>query len=413
MNAQTIAAVPDHVPPELVVDFDYFTFAVREPDMHRAWKRLHEGPPLFWTPHHGGHWVATRAEDLKVMYADYERFTSNHESIPRAQTFLIPPVEFDPPNHAQYRSLIVSAFSPKAIDKLKGLARSLTVDLIEGFRQRGSCEFYSDFALHMPIGIFLSIVDLPDSDRLRMLGWAEQGTRGTDVRQVEAAFAELYAYMDEKFQERRERPGDDLLSRLCQARIDGKPLTHEEMLGFGLILLNGGLDTVAASLGFIARHLADYPAERRRLIDAPELIPRAVDEIFRRFAITNLARRIVRDIEYRGVRLRAGDVILLPTVLYNLDESVYPRPFELDYERPDSGYQLGFGWGPHRCIGMSLARAEMRVFLEEWLGRIPDFHVPAGGQVEVRTGKVSAVTRLPLAWDPAATRGRALTPAGG
>ena len=81
----------------------------------------------------------------------------------------------------------------------------------------------------MPIGIFLGIVDLPDSDRLRMLGWAEHGTRGTDVRQVEAAVAELYAYMDEKFQERRKRPGDDLLSRLCQARIDGKPLTHEEM----------------------------------------------------------------------------------------------------------------------------------------------------------------------------------------
>jgi len=401
-------AIPDHVPPHLVRDFDYFTFARDDSDIHRAWKRLHEEPRLFWTPHHGGHWVATRAADLKLMYADHERFTSNHQSIPRAQQFLFPPVEIDPPRHAQYRSLVFSAFSPNAIDALKIRARELTVGLIEGFRNRGECEFYADFALQMPIGIFLSIVELPDTDRLKMIGWAEKATRASDLAEIETAFGAAWAYLDEKFSERRASPGNDLISRLTQAKIDGVGLTHEELLGFGSVILFGGLDTVASTLGFITRHFAAHPAERRRLTASPELIPRAVDELFRRFAITNMARGVVSDMEYEGVWLKKGDPILLPTVLYNLDEAVYPRPFDLDFDRPDAAYQLGFGWGAHRCIGITLARTELRVFLEEWLGRIPEFTVPPGGTVEVRTGKVNAVTRLPLVWDPRSTTDRAL-----
>lgn len=403
-----MVVAPDHVPEKLIVDFDFYRFAESQPDVHLAWKRLHEAPRLFWTPRNGGHWVATRGEDLKVMYSDYQRFTSNHQSIPRAQEFLFPPVEIDPPLHADYRRIIYPAFSPKSINALRGHVRELTVNLIEGLRQRGQCEFYADFALHMPIGIFLHIVQLPAADRLEMLDWAEKATRASDPAEIEIAFGRARAYLEEKFSERSKNPGSDLISVLGQATIGGRPLTQQELLGFGLVILFGGLDTVASSLGFITRYLADNPDERHRLRTTPGLIPRALDELFRRFAITNLARGVVEDMEYAGVTLRKGDPILLPTALYNLDDSIYPNPFELNYERPGVARQLGFGWGAHRCIGVSLARVELAVFLEEWLGRIPEFRVPAGASVEVRTGKVNAVTRLPLVWDPETTTSSAV-----
>lgn len=408
MSRYSELQIPEHVPEHLVVDFDYFRFAEQEPDIHRAWARLHDGPAIFWSPHHGGHWVVTRAEDLKEIYSDHQRFTSNQQSIPRAQPFLFPPVEIDPPLHASYRSLIFPAFSPRSIHALRGHVRELTVELIDSLRTQGQCEFYGDFALHMPIGIFLSIVKLPASDRARMLGWADAATRASDPDEITAAFAQAWAYLDEKFRERRANPGSDLISVLCNARIDGRPLSHEELLGFGSVILFGGLDTVASSLGFIVRHMAENPAERDRLANDPGLIPLAVDELFRRFAITNMARGVKEDMEYRNVQFRKGDPILLPTALYNLDKRVYPNPFEIDYGRRNSSEQLGFGWGAHRCIGVSLARTELEVFLQEWLGRIPQFRIADGAAVEVRTGKVNAVTRLPLAWDVSTTTDRGL-----
>jgi cytochrome P450 len=397
-----LAPVPGHVPAELVVDFDYYNFAAEDDDLHLSWKRLHDGPDLIWTPRNGGHWIATRAEDIETIFTDAERFTSTRGmSIPlKPKAFAFPPVEYDPPEHSDYRRLMAPYFTPRAIGNLDAAVRELSIDLIEGFRARGECEFYAEFALKMPIGIFLSLVDLPASDRAVLLPLADTVVRSPDMHAVEDAFVKTWGYLAEKFAERAANPGKDLISGLTQAEIDGRRLTQQELLGFGSVALFGGLDTVAATLTFVANFLATHPEHRRQLIDDPTLIPNATQELLRRFSVANLARTAARDHVYKGVVMKDGDPILVPSVLGNLDERRFADPLTVDFHRERVVNHLTFGAGAHRCVGNIIARTELRIFLEEWLQRIPDFAITPGRQPRARGGSVMAIVELPLSWLP-------------
>jgi cytochrome P450 len=392
--------IPEHVPAKLVVDFDYFNFADSSDDLHLAWHRLHEGPDIFWTPRNGGHWIATRAADIETIFSDYERFSSSKGmSIPlKPKPFAFPPVEYDPPAHTEYRRIMAPYFTPRAVGNLDASLRALTVELIESFRARGQCEFYGDFALHMPIGIFLRLVDLPAADRAMLLPLAEVVVRSPDMQAVQAAFEKTWGYLARKFAERAANPGSDLISGLTQAEIDGRKLTQEELLGFGSVALFGGLDTVAATLGFVAHFLATHPEHRRQLIENPALIPNATQELLRRFAVANLARTVAKDIEYNGVVMKEGDPVLVPSVLGNLDERRFSDPLSVDFHRDRVTNHVTFGAGAHRCVGNLIARTELNVFLEEWLRRIPDFGITPGRQPVSRCGSVMAIVELPLSW---------------
>lgn len=395
-----IAPIPSHVPQHLVVDFDYYNFAGGSDDIHLAWKKLHDEPDIFWTPRNGGHWVATRADDIEEIFKDYEHFTSSRGmSIPiKQKPFAFPPVEVDPPEQMAYRKLIAPFFTPKSVGELEKRARRITLELIEGFIGRGECEFYSEFSLHMPIGIFLSLVDLPDSDRLYLLKLADIAVRASDMKVVEEGFQKTWAYLAAKMAERAVNPGGDMISALTQAEIGGRKLTQEESLGIGSVVLFGGLDTVAATLGFVARFLAESPAHRKQLIGDPAIIPGAVEELLRRFAVANLARTLAQDYEYKGIAMKNGDPILIPSVLANLDERRFPDPLTVDFKRKNVSRHMTFGAGAHRCIGSFLARTELKAFLEEWLKHIPDFAITPGKQVDTRSGSVMAVVNLPLSW---------------
>lgn len=400
---------PSHVPEELVQDFDFFHFADSESDNYLAWKQVQSSSPrLFWTPRNGGHWVATRAEDIKLIFEDYERFSSRHESIPTTHDFRFPPVEYDPPSHLEYRKLIVPFFTPNRMGRLRQLARDLTVELIEGFKDRGECEFYGEFGLQMPIGIFLHLVDLPSRDREVMLPWAEQSVRGSDPAEMSAAQQAMWAYLEERFEERRKRAGDDLITVVAHGHVEGRPLDREEMIGMGTVILSAGLDTVASTLSFVMRFLAENPDQRNYIVENPGMIPKIIDEFLRRFPVASLARCVARDQIYEGVELKEGEMILVPSALYNFDDSVFEDPMAMRYDRPQSSHNLTFGWGSHRCVGMALARTELQVFLEEWLGRIPDFEIRPGARIRATTGRVSAITHLPIVWDPGSTRSTAL-----
>jgi cytochrome P450 len=393
--------IPSHVPPELVVDFDYYTFAGGSDDLHLAWKKLHAGPEIFWTPRNEGHWVATRADDIDEIFKNYEQFTSTRgQSIPiKAKPFPFPPVEYDPPDHTEFRRLIVPFFSPKAMQTLEQRARQLSIELIESFLGKGECEFYGDFALQMPIGIFLGLVDLPESDRLGLLELANVVVRSPNMNEVQAAFAKTWAYLAEKIEERRARPGTDLISAMVKGEVFGRALTQQEMLGMGSVALFGGLDTVAATLGFVADFLAHSPGHRQQVIAEPGIIPRAVEELLRRFAVANLARTAARDLQFRGLTIKQGEPILIPSVLGGLDERRFTDPLVVDFARQDALKHLTFGSGAHRCIGSLLARTELKIFLEEWLKRIPDFRLAPDKQRISRSGSVMAIVQLPLSWD--------------
>ncbi len=396
----TLAAIPAHVPKSLVVDFDYQRPPGHEEDVHLAWSRLHAGPDIVWTPYYGGHWIATRADDIDVMQVDHERFSYRHITIPPQQerTARLNPLEYDPPEHTPRRAILSASFGPKAIQALEAGVRALAVELIEGFAKRGECEFVGEFAKHLPIQIFLRLVDLPLTDREHLLELTELTVRPQSPDDQVRAFQGLYAYVQKWIIERRAHPGSDLFSKIVNAKIDGADMPPDQTFGMLSNVLFGGLDTVASSMGFFAKFLAENPTVQQELKAKPELTAPAIEEILRRFGIPNTAREITRDFEYKGVQFRRGEQVMLSKTLHGLDERRFADPFTVDLRRKRTPH-AAFGDGPHRCPGSFLARMEIRVWLEEWLRHIPECRIRPGARPRTSSGPVNGVLFLPLCWD--------------
>jgi cytochrome P450 len=401
MNAVASLAVrPPHVPESLVVDFDYRQPQGHDTDVQLAWKRLHEGPDIVWTPRHGGHWIATRADDIDVMQIDHPRFSYRFMSIPAMpEQPQLAPLEYDPPEHGPFRAVISPAFGPKQMQQLEGDLRRLTTELLDQIVPQGECEFVDTFAKRLPIVTFLRLVALPLEDREHLLALTEKSVRPRSEADRRAAYSGLQAYTQQWIAERRARPGPDLFSRMVNAQIKGRLISDAELSGMMVNVIFGGLDTVAAALSFTARCLAEQPELRARLRADRAVIPRAIEEFLRRFGIPNTARLITHDFNYKGLDFKQGDLIQLPKCLHGLDERRYPDPLRVDFDR-NLQRHAAFGDGPHRCPGSFLARLEMRVFLEEWLARIPDFSIKPGEQPRTGSGPVNGMYYLPLVWSP-------------
>lgn len=394
-----IADQPAHVPADRVIDFDYLAPPGHEHDVHLAWHRLHDEdiPDIFWTPRYGGHWVATRAADIDAMQMDHARFSHSAVTVPRqAQQVRIVPLELDPPEHTPFRALLSPRFGPRPVADLEASVRELAIELIEGFAHRGECEFIDAFAKRLPIVVFLRLVDLPLEDREHLLEMTEASVRG-DAQRRAWANEQLAAYVGQWIAARRAQPGPDLFSAMVNAKVNGRDYTPQETFGMLINVIFGGLDTVAASIGFATRHLAEDPEARRELAADPSLIPAAIEEFLRRFGVPNTARVITHDFEYHGIPFKAGEQIMLPKVLHGLDPRRYADPLKVDFRRPPSRH-AAFGDGPHRCPGAGLARMEMRVFLEEWLARIPEFSIKPGDTPRTSSGQVNGILHLPLVW---------------
>jgi cytochrome P450 len=398
-----LSAVPPHVPTHLVRDFDFAAIPGAHDDVHLAWQRLHDGPRLFWSPHYGGHWVATRADDIERIQTDHRVFSHREFSLPRGyKPFPFVPLEADPPEHADYRRVIAPFFSPVVVAKLESQVRELTISLIESFKPRGSCEFVAEFARHLPVTVFLGMIDLPLAERERFIAWGEVMTRATSSKEKQDVLRQTVEYLSRFIAERTASPKDDLISRVVKAEVNGRPVRQDEVLGMTTLLFFGGLDTVASMLSFVARFLARNPSHRRQLIDDPKLIPGAIEEFLRRHGLSNTVRILNEDAELGGVQLKKDDIIMVPISLHGLDERRFPDALSLDFKRKP--VHATFGNGPHRCPGSNLARTEVRVFLEEWLKRIPEFEITPGEQSRTATGAVNTVTYLPLSW-PLTDRG--------
>lgn len=392
--------VPAHVPPELVVDFDIYNPTSNDEEIFEKWRKLQSGDqaPLRWTPRNGGHWIAIRSDDISVMFADAGRFSSRSVGIPAGQLPMrILPIEADPPEHGAYRAIMNPALGPKRVAELAKRARSLAIELIEGFHGRGHCEFMADFAKHLPIIVFMHLVDLPEQDRMKLLSISEKMHHSPKLEERQQAFLELNRYLDFWIEERRRSPGEDLISRIVNARIDGRAMSEEEIRGYLSTVLFGGLDTVASTLGFVSLFLATHPDHRRQLIAEPTLILRATEELLRRFAVAAPARVATRDFDYKGVSIRSGDSIQLAGLLHNLDERRFSDAMTVDFHREIPAIGT-FGFGSHRCPGAVLARTELRIFLEEWLPRIPEFSLTTGERPEYAGGMGVSIVRLPLTW---------------
>jgi cytochrome P450 len=390
---------PAHVPAGLVVDFDFMRPGPEGCDPFEAWSRLHGLPPLVWTPRNGGHWLATRGEDIPVILKNSELFSSRRAFIGMIDRPKAVPLEYDPPEHGPLRKVLIPAFMPKAVAAWTDEARRLAVELIEGFKTDGRCEFIRDFAQQLPMIIFLRIMNLPLEHRRMLIDWVSTGLRSTDMAKRVDARAHLNEYLAKLLDERLANPGTDLFSAAIHADIGGRTMTRQEALGLASGLLGGGLDTVAASMGWMAMFLADNPSHRRDLAANPKRIPKAIDELLRRYSIANIARVVKADMEYLGASLKAGEQILMATCIHGLDVRSFEAPTEVRFDRKDSYKHSTLSHGIHRCIGAPLATQEMKIFLEEWLARIPEFATDPADPPIMSTGIVHGLTRLPLNWD--------------
>ena len=397
-------AVPAHVPVSKVFDFDGFRPMQGETTYHEAYARARgEGAPdIFWSPYNGGHWIVAKRDYQAEAFADFSRFTSAQgasvDKIVRPDEPRLAPIEADPPHQQVMRRLFSPAFIAPALKQREAEARQIAIELIEGFKAKGECEFVTGFAQHLPIRIFMNMVDLPESDRLRLLPLASAQVE-VDASKEEA-MAQIFAYAGQKIAERRERPGTDLISKIVTAEIEGRPITDFEAMGVVSLLLIGGLDTVASMMGHVMLFLATHPDKRRELIsDLEGLTGGAVEEFLRRFALTNPARTVVGDIEFHGVAMKAGDKVMLATPFGAIDPTAYDNPLEVDFARK-SNTKTTFGAGPHVCPGSMLARIELRILLEEWMTRIPEFRLDDARPPRVRTGVNGSVQNLWLTSQP-------------
>ncbi len=310
---------------------------------------------------------------------------------------LLAPGEIDPPLHTAYRNVLNPWFGPKPVRALEDDARTLAIELIEGLAAKGGCEFREAFAHRMPIYVFLSLMKLPRQDAEVLVPAADLLSRDPDPASFLAAMKAMMDYLVTRIEERVSEPRGDFISHMLACELDGRPINRQEVLSVTANVMFGGLDTVTSTMGFFMNFLARHADHRRQLVDDPGLTGAAVDELLRRHAIANFGRMVARDLEYGGVPMREGDLVLLPTALYNLDERRFDDPMTVDFHRQDKAH-FNFGGGIHRCLGLHLARLELRIMLEEWLRRIPDFCIAEGEEIRANSGRINAMSYLPLSW---------------
>jgi cytochrome P450 len=396
------APIPDHVSPDVVRDVNIFAIQAIDPDLHLGWKKLQDSSPsLIYSPYFGGHWIPMRAHVIERVMSDSEAFINGGAYVPpnppgmRAQL----PIQSDGDLHRAYRSFIMPFMIGKPLLAAIAGARELAIELIEGFVANGECDFVTDFAQHLPIEVFLKLVDLPSSDRPYLASLAELVRMSDPVARMKA-FGDMSAYVEKYVDERIANPGEDMISRIAHGQVMGRPMTREEILGECTLILVGGLDTVASMMGFIAAHLAVNVELRHKLVQNPELIEKRIDEIVRRFGVAGPARQAIQDVEFDGILVKAGDPIFVATALHGLDDQRWEDPLTIDLDRPSraTDYQT-FGSGPHRCPGAALARNEIILFLEEWLKRIPDFSLVPEKPSVAASGSVNGMISLPLRWN--------------
>jgi cytochrome P450 len=407
MDMEVYGEIPAHVPAGVVRDIDIFNIQSVDPDIHAGWKKLQdESPSIVFSPRYGGHWIPMRAPVIERVLSDNVAFINGGRWVPENPPGMLPqiPIQSDGDLHRAYRSFIMPFLIGKPLLNALGSARRLAIDLIEGFREKGSCDFAVDFAQHLPIQVFLDLVELPTSDRPYLASLAEV-VRTPDPQARMAAFVEMAAYITKFIDERIANPGNDMISRIANGSVLGRPMTRDEIVGECTQVLVGGLDTVASMMGFIAAHLAVNAPLRRRLCAEPQLIEKRIDEIIRRFGVAGPARQAAQDVEFDGILVKAGDPIFVATALHGLDSKRWTDPMVVDLDRVTSGTDFQtFGSGPHRCPGAALARSEIILFLEEWLKRIPDFSLVPNKPMIAASGSVTGVLSLALEWDVASTK---------
>jgi cytochrome P450 len=382
-----------------ILDPDYVA------DPYPVWDDLRAQCPIAHSDRWGGSWLPTRYADVQRFAQDHVHFSSRdvgvlsftaEERPPRPIEIPVPPIDQDQPVHTWTRRLLLPWFSHSRVAEYEPYTRDLCHRLIDGFVDDGAADAAGDYARQIPVRVIALLLGVPEEMSDTFTGWVQDVLEfAHDEQRSGAATDALTAYLVAKLEERRTEPGDDLISALLQVEHDGEPVDDLIILGMAALTLIAGVDTTWSSIGSAMLHLATHPADVRRLIDEPEIMPLAIEELLRAYSPVTMARIANEDIEVGGCPIKAGDKVLMNFPGANRDPEVFERPDEVILDRAQNRH-VAFGAGIHRCAGSNLARMELRVAVETWLERIPEFRLADGAEVTWAGGQVRGPRQVPV-----------------
>jgi cytochrome P450 len=382
-----------------ILDPDYVA------DPAPVWDDLRQHCPVAHTERWGSSWLPTRYADVAAVAHDVAHFSSRdvgvlsfteEERPPPPINIPLPPIDADPPLHTWTRRLLLPWFSHARVDSYEPVTRQLCNRLIEGFIGAGSADAARDYAQQIPVRVIGLVLGVPDDMADTFTGWVQNVLEfAHDEARSSAGRDGIAGYLLGQLEERRTNPGDDLISDLLHTDVDGAPIDDLNIMGMAALTLIAGVDTTWSSIGSSMLHLATHPDDARRLVDEPELLPVAIEELLRAYSPVTMARIAVDDVEVGGCPVRAGDKVILNFPAANRDPAMFDRPGEVILDRAENRH-VAFGLGIHRCAGSNLARMELRVAIEEWLRHIPSFRLAPDAQVTWAGGQVRGPRRVPV-----------------
>ncbi len=366
-----------------------------------------DSAPILWNDaHRKPFWMITEYDHVVEALQMPDVFSNEVISaLTPEHTIDLLPQYLDPPDHTTMRRVLNRWFSPAAVRRIEPDVLSHCIKLIDEIQPKGECDVVADFAIRFPTDMFLKSLNLPveDGDEfLERVEWIFRGFAGKDLDKAAASFAWINEYFGRAVDQREKDPLDtetDFISRLLVSNLDGVPIDRKTIITICSTLMLAGLDTTRSALGYIFHHLAKNPDLRHELTADPGRWPKAVEEFIRLYPLVYTDGRLVtKDIEFHGVQFYAGDVVWLGLSSANHDPKKFADPLEFDSDRDHINHHLAFGAGPHRCLGMHLARHELVIALTEWHKRIPDYELTVSDDQIRERGAQLAIDRLPLRW---------------
>lgn len=394
---------------------DYPMVEDKRLDVDERYKELQRrGPIKVQLPFGEPCWLATRYDDVRMVYGDrrFGRALGLEKDAPglwsgaRAKdpTLLL---NMDPPEHTRLRRLTSGAFSPNRVQQLEGWVQGLVDSLIDDMVAQGPpADFVALFASHLPVQVLVGILGVRESDASQFKGWVDTLSAMDGDEQTKLKTRDmLVAYIASLIAERRAQHTDDLFGALVNARDQDDRLSEQELISLFLSLWGGGFHTTLNQLGTTLYTLMTHPQHWQDLLDDRELLPAALEELWRwvpsfKYGVP-FARWASEDVELSGGTLvRAGEAVLPEHSVANRDESVFPNGWDLDFHRVGPKPHLSLAFGPHYCMGAHVAHLEVKVTLQTLLRRVPTLALAVPGD-EVPWSSATfmrSVEALPVRW---------------
>ncbi|MEW6477553.1 MAG: cytochrome P450 [Actinomycetota bacterium] len=391
---------------DVTVDFDHHSPEIAV-DPYATWEALRGKCPVTWTDAHDGYWVLTDFACVYEATRNDETFLSGPPGvgIPSYGIDAQIPLETDAPMTQKYRRVLQTRFSPAAAAAAEPVIQAIIDELIDAVIERGECDLITEVATPTPARFILRILGFDEIRWEEFTDWVHHVVHDVtnDPEAALLAASSLYGAILELMEERRANGlRDDIVSELLQSEIDGVPLDDDVIANYTLLLIFGGLDTTASAVGNALVRLDRQPELRRELIEHPDVLPQAVEELLRIDApVQALARTVAHDVEMCGQQLRAGDRALLSWGAANRDPAEFPNPEVVDFRRPVNRH-MSFGVGLHRCLGSNFGRTMFRLILGSILSRMPDYEL-VGDPDQYRFKDIGVVwghTNLPARFTP-------------